>query len=293
MTRPRIALVVFLALSLASAPSSAAQDADPGSEPDDRIGLADLAAYRASLSGRATADDARPSDPPARVGFRDLWERPEAFRGRRVTIRGRLERTFRQGAIGSFPPLVESWVFSPTGDPFCVVYPQTEAAGRGGTAGGSLVGPADDRSRDSRAEASGEPRPGQMIRFTGTFLKTVRYPARDGERMAPLIVGDRQPDPQSVVGVHGEPVKPSTSAGEVLRAIGGVEHEGRPGTSRRVGAPGDWFLGLGLAAMAALVIAGQHLRGAQLRYRPARRPRLADNDRADPPLHFVDTPRDV
>ena len=42
--------------------------------------------------------------------------------------------------------------------------------------------------------------------------------------------------------------------------------------------------------MAALVIAGQYLRGAQLRHRTARRPRLADDDRPDPPLHFVDTP---
>ena len=127
-----------------------------------------------------------------------------------------------------------------------------------------------------------------MVRFTGTFLKTVRYAAGDGDRLAPLIVGDRPPEPQPAGGVHGEPVEPSTSAGEVLRAIGGVEREGRPGTARPAWAAGDWFLGLGLAAMAALVIAGQHLRGARLRHRAARRPRLADGDRPDPPLHFVE-----
>ena len=214
MTRPRIALALSLVLSLASASSSAAQEVDPDTEPDDRIGLADLAAYRAALSGRATADDARPSDPTARVGFRDLWERTEAYRGRRVTIGGRLERTFRQGAIGSFPPLVESWIFSPTGDPFCVVYPRPEATGGGGTAGESPVGSADDRTRDPKAETPGVPRPGRMVRFTGTFLKTVRYPARDGDRLAPLVVGDRPPEPQPAGRVHGEPVTPATSAGK-------------------------------------------------------------------------------
>ena len=78
---------------------------------DDQLSLADLVGYCAALSGKATADDARPSDPPARVGFRDLWERPDAYRGRRVTVRGRVARIFRQGPVGSFPPCSRSGPF--------------------------------------------------------------------------------------------------------------------------------------------------------------------------------------
>ena len=52
-------------------------------------------------------------------------------------------------------------------------------------------------------------------------------------------------------------------------------------------------MGLGLAAIAALVIAGQYLRGAQLRRRMARRRGLRDSDLPDPPLQFVDAPEDV
>src|SRR5262249_57226030 len=129
-------------------------------EREAQLGRAGRAAYRAALAGKPTADEARPSDRPTPVTFRDLWERPEAHRGRRVTIRGRLERAFRQGAIGSFPPLVEAWIFSASGDPICAVFPRPET-------------PA----------GAGIPGPGRAVRFTGTFLKMVRYAAGDGERM--------------------------------------------------------------------------------------------------------------
>ncbi len=176
-------IAYLIVLSLCAAP--AGQDGDVDRERDDRLGLADLAAYRAALSGKATIDDARPSDPPAPVGFRDLWERSEAYRGRRVTIRGRLERTFRQGAVGSFPPLVEAWVFSASGDPICVVFPRPETPAGGASAIGSAPDSADDHRQDGRAGGSAMPGPGRLVRFTGTFLKTVRYPAGDGERLAP------------------------------------------------------------------------------------------------------------
>jgi len=292
MTVPRIALALGFACVLAS---SAAQAAQEDSERDDRIGLADLAAYRASLSGRPTADDARPSDPPARAGFRDLWERPEAYRGRRVTIGGRLERSFRQGAVGSFPPLVESWIFSAAGDPFCVVYPNPEGPRPVSPSGGSVDGPAGDPSQDIQVGTPGVPRPGRMVRFTGTFLKTVRYAARNGERLAPLIVGDRPPEPRPAgeVEAGAEPAATASSSREVLRALGGGGREPRPDTDRRARATGSWALGLGLAAIAALVIAGQYLRGAQLRRRMARRRSLRDSDLPDPPLQFVDAPEDV
>ncbi len=77
---------------------------------EDRLGLADLAGYRAALSGKATADDAGAADPPAQVRFRDLWERPDAFRGRHVIVEGRVVRIFRQEAVGSFPALAEVWI---------------------------------------------------------------------------------------------------------------------------------------------------------------------------------------
>ena len=189
-------------LLLAVLPASACgQDADPDREPDDRLGLTDLAAYRAALSGRPTADLARTSDPPAPVGFRDLWGRPEAYLGRRVTVGGRVERTFRQGAVGSFPPLVEAWVFSAAGDPICVVYP--------------------------RPDAPAAAEPGRTVRFTGTFLKMVRYKGGDGDRLAPLIVGDRPPDLQRPEASKGSSATPAT-AGAVLRAIGGGGRDDGP-----------------------------------------------------------------
>src|SRR5262249_55378889 len=150
----KMTFILLIALSLGSAAASAGQDADADRERDDRLGLTDLAAYRAALSGKATADDARPSDPPVPVGFRDLWERPEAYRGRRVTIRGRLERTFRQGAVGTFPPLVEAWIFSTSGDPFCVVFPRPETPVGGESASGSTPGSADDHRQVAQAGES-------------------------------------------------------------------------------------------------------------------------------------------
>ena len=134
--------------------------------------------------------------PRSSVGFRDLWKRPDAYRGRRVTVRGRLERTFRQGAVGSFPPLVEAWIFSTSGDPFCVVYPQAGAGSSTGTgpSGVSAPGSSTDAHRgEARPASPAGPGPGRVVRFTGTFLKMVRYAAGDGDRLAPLIVGDRPP----------------------------------------------------------------------------------------------------
>jgi len=76
-------------------------------------------------------------------------------------------RRFRQDAFGTFPPLAEAWAVSPSGDPFCLVFP------------------------DSASRAS--PALGSPVRFVGTFLKRVRYQAGDGPRLAPLIVGGGPP----------------------------------------------------------------------------------------------------
>jgi hypothetical protein len=293
MTRPWIALMLFVALIPVSSATSPAQQADADSEHDDRIGLADLAAYRTALSGRATADDARPSDPPVLVGFRDLWERPEAYRGRRVTVVGRLERTFRQGAVGSFPPLVESWLFSAGGDPFCVVYPAPEPTADGVTAAGSADGPTNNRARPRTPIMRPDvPKAGQMVRFTGTFLKTVRYAARNGERLAPLIVGDQPPHRQPAGESQGPSVAPSNLKGEIVGSVPRGGHNSGPDNARRSAPTGSWALAFVLAAMAAAVLAWQHVRGTRLRHRGAGNRRIADGDRPDPPLQFLDSPND-
>ena len=228
------------------------------------MSLADLVGYRAALSGKATADDARPSDPPARVGFRDLWERSDAYRGRRVTVRGRVARTFRQGPVGSFPPLLQVWTFSTAGDPFCLVFPPATPSmkpeGRGQTA------PAEGRI----------PGPGRTVRFTGTFLKMVRYAAGDGDRLAPLIVGDRPPGPAPAEAGRWRPFREGWASIPAARVS--IVGAGR----RQAG------MGLTLAVIAAGILARQHLREDPLRSRLAMRDRLPDPTSDDPPLQFID-----
>lgn len=134
------------------------------SGPDDSaLDLADLPAYRTALQPRSGAEM-----PAAAVGFRDLWDDPERYRGRRVRVQGRIVRRFHQEPFGTFPALTETWIVAASGDPSCLVFP--------------TVLPAD------------EPAPGTSVQFTGTFLKRLRYPAADTARLAPLIVGDRPPE---------------------------------------------------------------------------------------------------
>ncbi len=183
-----------------------------------QISLADLADYRVALSGKATADDAKANDPPSRVLFKDLWLHEDRFRGRRVTVQGRVSRIFRQGPVGSFPPLAEVWITSRAGDPICVVFSQPRAGegddqkrdhapGKSGaaTASATETDPGRDvpaaptsvsiskETRDPGQDTRATPIPelGSIVHFTGTFLKLVRYASSDGARLAPLVVGDR------------------------------------------------------------------------------------------------------
>ena len=142
--------------------SSRAQSASDDLET--RLGLADLAAYRAALSGKATVDDARTAEPVRPVTFHDLWDHPQTWRGRRVQVQGKVARIFRQDTVGDFPPLAEVWLTTTEGDLFCTVFPTAAV-----------------------------PEPGQDVRFTGTFLRTIRYAGSDQPRLAPWIVGDRPP----------------------------------------------------------------------------------------------------
>src|SRR4051794_99344 len=81
-------------------------------------GLADPPGYRAALEDRPG-----PEGPVAAVGFRDLWDHSQRYRGRRVRVDGRIVRQFRQAPVGLFPALTEAWMVSPAGDPFCLVFP--------------------------------------------------------------------------------------------------------------------------------------------------------------------------
>ncbi len=149
------------------------------------FGLADLAAYRSALAVRRNSKSPLEADQPHIVTFKTLWNRPDAFRGRRVTVRGRVERIFRQGPVGSFPPLSEIWITSSAGDPFCLVTPQAQDAKSGDASEHSF-------GTGIRRHDAIPPR-GSTVSFTGTFLRLIRYAATDGARLAPLIVGPEPP----------------------------------------------------------------------------------------------------
>lgn len=136
----------------------------------DFVGPADFAGYLNALE---------PGDAPPAVdaGFRDLWERPGDFAGRRVRVAGRVERRFRQPAHGAFPALTEAWIVDPAGNPLCLVFPSVPGAGE----------------------------PGRDVAFEGTFLRRIRYAGADAERLAPLIVG---PDPPAESPAPGPPAEP-------------------------------------------------------------------------------------
>jgi hypothetical protein len=268
----RTAFVVAFALVLVCSIGSFADD----SESPHQLTLADLAAYRAALSGKATGENAKSSEPPVRVVFRDLWNRTDEFRGRRVMIQGRVERVFRQGPIGSFPALAEVWVVSPAGDPFCLVVPNESGTG---------ILPVNEHGLEDRAAPAAIPEQGKTVRFTGTFLKLVRYAGGDGARLAPLVVGNQPP-----VSVH-EPLKAngarSFSSDDAVS--GGVHTE--DGRTQWAGSSTTWLLGLTLAVLAAAVLAWQHVRAPTRRSKAMssfRRMYLAD---PDPQLEFLE-PRD-
>jgi hypothetical protein len=201
-----LALMTLVGTGLAQEPKDPPQ---AGSE----LALSDLAPYRAALDGK-------PGGPAQAVTFRALWEHPEHYQGQRVRVEGRVQRRFRQEAFGTFPPLVESWVVSPAGDPFCLVFPDP------------LARPADDPSA-----------PGALVVFEGVFLRQVRYRGGDAPRLAPLIVGDRTPTVTSAA-----PPKPNP---------GGLD-AGRIAESGF--STVEWALGIGAAVVVIVFLVLQYLR---------------------------------
>jgi hypothetical protein len=273
-------VVVFL-FALALFPWLSPASGQTGNS-DDRLGLADLPAEHAALAGKATIDGPEAHAPPQSVTFRELWNHPEAWRGRRVRVQGTIARVFRQGAVGSFPPLVEAWLSTPEGDLVCLVFPQ-EASGQKTH---SNAGPARKTRNEPAAARELEPEPalepGRRVTFTGTFLKTIRYPAADLARLAPLIVGDRPPTMTMETAVGGKPSK-----AEALRPSGT-----RPRSE--IWTPAAWVLSLALGLTAAAILAWQHVRGAP----PSTRKRLLTRGQNRvpatplPPLEFLDTEPD-
>jgi len=208
------------------------------------LALADLAAYRAALDGK-------PAGAATAVTFRALWEHPETYQGRRVRVEGRVARRFRQGAFGTFPPLVEAWAVTPAGDPFCLVFADPSPG---------VDGPA----------AAPAPVPGASVGFEGVFLRQIRYPGSDTARLAPLIVGDRPP----TVTAAAAP-EPGPAPGPDRARVGPAT--GVWGRFSRL----DWALGIGAAVVVVWVLVFQHLR------RPPRR-LLRLEGQVDPPPEFVD-----
>jgi hypothetical protein len=264
---------LFLAIPLVSlmlGPQCQASYLDDNPQSSHEISLADLAGYRAALSGKPTADMARASDPPVEAKFRDLWNNQDAFRGRRVSVQGHVARIFRQGAVGSFPPLAEVWITSPAGDPFCAVFPQP--------------GPTDlehletAASRDARYSDAARgvviPELGRMVRFTGTFLKMVRYAGGDGARLAPLIVGERLPALVTP--------RPAVDHSAVETGAVGIGGDRLSGTALGLA---YWALGLAVLAMGAVILARWHL-GMPVRLAPGRK--TSSSSIPDPPLEFVE-----
>lgn len=81
----RLSVIVLVSMILAAEGRAFCSDDDP--ETSHQLSLTDLAGYATALSGKPTAEGTRQSDPPVRVKFKDLWNRPDRFRGRALPSR--------------------------------------------------------------------------------------------------------------------------------------------------------------------------------------------------------------
>ena len=244
---------------------------DDDQQTSHQLSLADLAGYRAALSGKPTADCARAADPPSEVKFKDLWNRPDdlsrpARHGAEdgscgPSARGRSAASPRWRKSGSHRrPAILSVRYSHN-PPHSMQEPAASEARSGPSAKKAPKG--------RRADVM--PAGGQTVRFTGTFLKMVRYAGADGPRLAPLIVGDQRPEVSSPEPAESRVDRPS------------LETPGRP-----VGDPACFLaLGLALAAMAAILLARWHMRAPM----PSTAARAKSATLTpDPRLEFIEPP---
>jgi hypothetical protein len=223
-----------------------------------KLNLSDLPRYRAALDGKSVAENASASLAPVAVRFRDLWIQPTRFLGRRVIIHGRVERVFRQPAVGSFPPLAEVWIASPAGDPFCTVFALAEPSSEQAEKSGATLGHSGPHPLRRASSLRLAPDIGQSVEFTGTFLKMVSYAASDGKRVAPLVVGDQPPRHEAAVAQTDGAPSARQHAAKVFRTIGGNDAEAPYDRWTSLGA--SWPIALVLGTLAAGVIASLHLR---------------------------------
>jgi hypothetical protein len=249
-----------------------------------KLTLADLADYRSALSGDLTVDRARTATPPKQVRFRDLWNQPETFRGQRVVVQGRVVRIFRQGAVGTFPPLAEVWITSPAGDPFCVVFPLKELTVGDDAPEATLRREKMSQSQSHADTASSTPDMGSAVRFTGTFLKMVSYSASDGKRLAPLVVGNQPPLANRDNPTGDDPTQQRENTAQVFHRIGGSPSHARFDGWAWV--PANWAVALVLAVLAGGIISWNHLRTPMRHHRPVgQNPLLPRGD--DRPPEFI------
>jgi hypothetical protein len=278
--RYRTALLAVVAAILAAPVPCLGDDVDTAR----KLNLADLPDYRAALDARPADDRAQAGDGPKPVQFRDLWNNSQAYLGRRVIIRGRVERIFRQAAVGQFPPLAEVWIMSPAGDPFCVVFAQHQPLSEGLKRDQDQRPAAEFDGRRREDTARSMPEIGQTVQFAGTFLKMISYAAPDAKRLAPLIVGPQPPRSEPDGGQSPGAAARSDHAASVLEAIGGRSSKPRADQDLRWGATG--ILALALAVGAAGIITWQHMRAPSRRRQSGRQHR--DSPRPDdPPLEFI------
>ena len=193
---------------------------------------------------------------PGPVSFRDLWDHPDDWRGRRVTVRGTVARVFRQGAVGSFPPLVEAWLSTPGGRPFLRGLPPAGAGGPEATA------------RSSRA---------RTVDFTGTFLKTDPLCGGRPAAAGPADRGRSAAGP----GRRGAPARdrPRRPCGRSGPARSRIR---RPLPVADSWSAAGWALGLVLGLAAAAVLAWQHLAEVRPRRRSSSRQSPTGAAQAEP-----------
>lgn len=176
---------------------------------DGPIGLADLAEYPRALQVSNVK--------PVAATFRDLWDRPDLYKGRFVRVEGRLARRFTRPAVGDLPSLAEWWLQTPAGEAICAVGPS----------------------------GVGNPRLGDVVRFDGRFLRRIRYASGDGDRLAPLVVGPG--GPTRVVepgGTRGDAVDWGVGLGvaALVGALLASRHLGRPARRRVIEGETPTFL---------------------------------------------------